>query len=353
MRKLLSVATAVVLGVGLTMLIHPLAEADVSSLTTSPVSINLDVKPGSSVTTTLQVMNNGVSPINISVQLETFSAYGQTGQAKIIPAPANDPSTNYVSFSKKTILAQPGVWEPVKMTINLPVDASLGYYYAVLFKPELPSTAAGKQVTLLKSANAVLVLVDSRSTNERRSLSLSSFISLQGLYEYLPATFRVTVHNNGNIFLAPEGNIYISRSSNFHSDIATLNINQGLGNVLPGSNRVFSAAWSDGFPVYQPKLVDGQPLTKNGKPVEQLSWNFSKLSHLRFGKYYAQVTLVYSNGQRDIPITSVVSFWVIPWTLIIVGILVPTGLIAAGWYLGHVTAKRRFRNKGSKQIKRN
>lgn len=327
------------MGLSLVVTINSLAHADVSSLTTSPVSVNLSIKPGSSSTTTLEVMNNSSSPVNINLKLETFAGFGQTGQAKIFPIALNNASLGWVKFSKKNIVAQPGVWEPVKMTINLPANASLGYYYAVLFNPIIPASAPGKHVTIVRSANAVLVLVDTHSTNESRALSLSSFTSLKGIYEYLPASFSVIVHNTGNIYLAPEGNIYISRDSNFHSVIATLNLNRGGGNVLPNSKRVFTAKWNDGFPVYQPKLVNGQPVTSKGGPVEQLNWNFSKISKLRFGKYYAQVTLVYSNGIRDIPITAVVSFWVIPWELMLISFILLLVLLVGAWSLGKLVAK--------------
>jgi len=348
MRNLVKVfGYSIALGLSLVVTNDSLVHADVSSLTTSPVSINLSIKPGSSATTTLEVMNNSSSPVNINLKLETFAGFGQTGQAKIFPAALNNSSLGWVKFSKKTIVAQPGVWEPVKMTISLPSSASLGYYYAVLFNPSIHTTTPGKRVTIVKGANAVLVLVDTHSTNESRALSLSSFTSLKGIYEYLPASFSVTVHNTGNIYVAPEGNIYISRDSNFHNIIDTLNLNQGGGNVLPNSKRVFTAQWSNGFPVYQPKLVNGQPLTSKGKPVEQLNWNFSKISKLRFGKYYAQVALVYSNGIRDIPMTAVVSFWVIPWELLMISFILLLVILAGAWSLGKLVAKNaiKIRNR--------
>jgi len=47
------------------------------------------------------------------------------------------------------------------------------------------------------------------------------------------------------------------------------------------------------FPVFAPRQAGGQPLTdKNGKPIEQLNWNFAQANRLRFGKYYAKMVLV-------------------------------------------------------------
>jgi hypothetical protein len=316
------------------------ATATGSSLTTSPIADNLVITPGTSTTTTLQVMNNNLQPTQIETKIELFSAYGTSGEAAITTPSVGNPAGNWVTISPSSFTAQPAVWTPVKMTISLPASASLGYYYAVLFEPQLPFATPGANTNIIKGSNAVLVLVDTHSANEKRQLQVTNFSVSQHLYEYLPATFSVTVRNSGNIFMPPQGSIYISQNSSFSSVLATLDVNKGAGNVLPNSSRTFQSTWSNGFPVFTPKLVDGQPVSSKGKPVEQLQWNFTQLNRFRFGKYYAKLTLVYNNGTRDIPITGVVSFWVIPWKLLI-GMLVVAALILAGlWTTGRTTIKK-------------
>ena len=64
-----------------------------------------------------------------------------------------------------------------------------------------------------------------------------------------------------------------------------------------------------------------------------LKWNFSEFDKFRLGKYTAHLLFIYDNGERDIPVESKISFWVIPWRLIlvvfflvtftIIGILIP------------------------------
>ena len=293
------------------------------SLTTSPVSLDLSIKPGSSSTSTLHVINNGSQPLQINMQLQVFSAYGDTGQAAISEPQPSDPSPSWVKFSPASFVAQPGVWTPVQVTISLPKTASLGYYYAVIFKPFQSIQPLTPKTTAIKGSNAILLLVDTQSPNESRQLQVASFTVSKKLYEYLPTNFAVTIHNSGNIFVAPYGNIFISKNSNLTNSIATLTVNAGAGNILPNSDRTFTATWTDGFPVFVQKTLNGQPVTdKKGNPIEQLNWNFAKTNHFRFGKYYAQLTLLYNNGTRDIPITGVVSFWVIPWKLLLVGVAV-------------------------------
>jgi hypothetical protein len=327
-----------------------------SSITTSPVSADLNIQPGQSESTNLQVMNNGSKPLPISIELKLFTAHGSTGQAAIVNPNPNDPELSWVHFSQSTFTAQPGVWTSVKMTVSLPLSANLGYYYAVLFKPNLPTTSSSKTATVTLS-NAILVLVDTGTSNELRQATVSAFSASKKVYEYLPASFAVTVHNSGNIFIAPEGSIYISKSASTidPSTINSLNLNQGGGHVLPGSNRVFTATWSNGFPDFVPEKIAGQPvLKKNGQPIERLHWDLSNIDQFRFGRYYAHLALVYSNGQRDIPIYGTVSFWVIPWKLLLIGllvILIPIALFIMALRYRHMYRKHRSSSSKEKKDK--
>lgn len=313
-----------------------------TDITTSPVSASLTGIPGNSVSTTLQVQNNEPTPVRINVQLETFKAYGTSGQAQIYPAPANADYMKWVSFSQTSFVAQPNLWVPVTMTINLPKYASLGYYYAVVFKPQV-STISAKNNSIIKSGNAILVLLDAKTANANPLLQLSSFVATKKLFEYLPVNFSVNVRNSGNIYLPPNGDIFISKSSNFKSDIATIPINPAGGNVLPDSNRVFNLTWDNGFPVFQEKTINGQKVVDTkGNQVQQLQWNFSQANNLRFGKYYAKLVMTYNDGTREIPMVATLSFWVIPWKLLSVVAIIVILLVVGLYTSGHRIADRTF-----------
>ena len=289
-----------------------------SYLTTSPISVDLTIKPGQSQSTTLAVQNDSSVPETITVKLDKFAANGNFGMASISNPTKTDPSVSWVHFSQTSFVAQPGVWNNITMSVSVPNYASLGYYYAVLFIPKSSQTSPTVN-NQIKGANAIFVLLDTNSTNEAKQLSLTSFSSVSGLYQFLPATFNILAKNIGNIHLVPQGDVYISRTLN-GKVIDTLDINSGLGNILPFSSRQFSVSWTDGLPSFEVKKIAGQALTKkNGQTVQQLRWNFSEpLSKIRFGKYYAHLVLVYNNGNHDVPINAYLTFWVIPWKLILI-----------------------------------
>jgi hypothetical protein len=317
-----------------------LASSKGTVLTTSPIAIHLSTKPGQTVTTTMQVQNNGTTPVTIALRLEKFKALGESGQAAIYAPNSADPSLYWVHFSQTSIVAQPGVWNSVTVTIDVPIDASLGYYYAVLFEPQVQASTQNGLSNVVKGANAIFVLLDTNSANENRQLSVSSFTSLHGIYEYLPATFTATIDNPGNIYLIPNGDVFISRTPNGKA-LATLDINPGQGAILPQSPRQFQVQWSDGFPVFVPKRINGQIVSNSkGVPEQVLQWNSnSSFSKIRFGHYYAHLALVYNNGTNSKVTNVYVSFWVIPWKLILLFVFV-IALIIFLWKFLKISIRR-------------
>jgi len=294
------------------------------NVTTSPVYTTLTTTPGQTISTPVRVQNNAATPIDLQVKLMKFKAYGQDGKAQLLTPDSNDPSVKWVSFSQTKLAAQPGVMNTITMTIHPDRTAAFGYYYAVVFTP-VGANGKVQNSNNVVGSSAVLVLLDVQVPGEKRQLSLSNFKTEHKLNELLPVHFTATVKNTGDIYGAPTGEVYISR--NRKDNIAVVPVNHELGNILPGSSRTFTASWDDGFPAHVTKRIGDQIVTgKDGQPETKLSWDASKLSSLRFGRYYAHALLVYNNGKEDVPIEAETTFWVIPWRAMAVA-LIPLGLI--------------------------
>lgn len=318
------------------------------NLTTSPLPIELLTSPGETVSTDLRVQNSGTVPVKIKVSLLKFKASGSNGQPELLPRQAGDTFFDWVTFSRSSFTANPNVWETITMTVSPPQDAAFGYYYAVVFSQDPTDSSLPVATSKLTGAAATLVLLDVKTVNEKKQIAVTSFTTDKKLYEYLPTTFNVTVHNTGNVHVVPRGNIYISRDHK--KNIAVIDVNPNLGNTLPQSSRIFTVAWSDGFPVYQKKTDNGQVISdKSGKPVMQLTYDFSKTNKLRFGKYYAHLTLIYDDGTKDVPIEAEVSFWVVPWKMLPVVVLAVI-MILVGLYSTSGTWVRWFKKKFGKNV---
>ncbi len=299
-------------------------------LTSSPLPINLKVNPGDSITTDIKIKNDGLNTENIKVALMKFKADSNTGAPLLLEREAADNYFDWVTFSENQFQLPGNEWKTIQATINVPATAAFGYYYAIVFsRADQPAITDG-QKTVLTGGMATLVLLEAQVPNAKREVQVTDFSVDKQMFEFLPAIFSVKLRNTGNVHVIPRGNIFVTKSD---ETIANLEVNPSIGSILPDSPRNFSPEWSDGFPYYATKTQDGQIVKdEQGNPVQELKWDFSQVSKLRFGKYTAEMLLVYDDGQRDVPIEAAVSFWVVPWRLalyIILIIIVPALIVYA------------------------
>lgn len=276
--------------------------------------MKLTTQPGKTVTTEVRFKNLNNTPQGIKVGLLRFGAAGEDGQPDLFDLTPKDAFASWVHFEPAELIAQPNVWNTVKVTINVPKDAGLGYYMAVTLSPANLQTQKG--AASLRGTAAQLILLNVETGKEQRNVNIASFKTSRGLYEYLPATFTVKLRNNGNIFVSPSGDLFLYKGK---KQIGDVNFNPAGGAVLPKSNRVYTITWDQGFPLYKNKLVDGKTIPdKHAVPKQQLSWDFSKANNFRFGRYTAKILVVYDNGSYDVPMEATVNFWVLPWKIMLV-----------------------------------
>jgi hypothetical protein len=301
--------------------------ADDFKLTLSPVFLNAATDPGKLVTSNVKVTNGGAQEERLTIGVMKFRAFDDSGRPELLEMEPNDVYAQWISFSPPELVLAPGRSEQVAVTFAPPAEAALGYYYAITFRRAgAPAAPTGQETQLLGTA-AILALLEVNSPDTARQLAAVEFSTDRRWYDFLPVKFNVKLQNTGNIHLAPRGNIFIDKGAK--TDLAILDINKAYGNILPGADRSFSTDWVAGFPV----RTDGE-----------LKWNFNDLSKLRWGKYTAHLVMVYDNGQQDVPVEAAVSFWVIPWQ-IIVALLVIVLLLLLGVRSFFKGLRARFRRQ--------
>src|SRR5258708_26245665 len=111
----------------------PAAAAGAFNLTTSPLPVVLTTTPGKPISTSLRVENSGTPPIRLKVDLLKFKANGTTGRPELLKRQPGDAFFDWVTFSRSSFVAEPGVWNDIAVTVKPPVNAAFGYYYAVVF----------------------------------------------------------------------------------------------------------------------------------------------------------------------------------------------------------------------------
>lgn len=290
-------------------------------LITSPLPINIVTEPGKTVQTELKVKNGGTQTETLQINLMKFKAYEESGKPQLMEREETDDFLNWVTFSETTFTLAPDEWKTVTATFTVPETAAFGYYYAFVFSRAEDPTERESNQTALVGGTAVLVLLEARVPDAKREVTVTEFFANKRFYEFLPATFTVKLKNTGSVHIAPRGNIFIDSGSS--KDIAILEVNSEKGNILPESSRAFDAAWDDGFPRYINKIEDGKVvLDETNHPVTELKWDWNDASKLRFGKYTAKLLLIYDDGTHDVPIEGQLTFWVVPWRIVIALIVI-------------------------------
>jgi len=286
-------------------------------VTVSPVFFDLTANPATSLNEKIKIRNNTTSPIPIKLQVNKLT--GDINGNLTIKQDKTDSSLNWIKFEQESVVLKPLEWTEIPFTIEVPKEAAYGYYLTINFTQDNTSPLAKSGVSLTGAA-AIPVLLNVKKEGAKADAKLIEFSTTSFINEYLPTDFTVKIQNTGNIHIKPHGNVFISSGGN--KNLAILDVNPGLGNVLPQSARIFETSWLDGFAVLEPVIIAGQPkLDKNGKAEKHLVLNWNKLTSLRIGKYDATLLLVFDNGTKDIPLEGKLSFWVFPYKLILVVII--------------------------------
>lgn len=323
--------------IAITLLLAGVAAAHVSAqaananaaqgIQISPALVELNASKGKTYNINLGVTNVTGTDLVYKTSVSDFGASGETGSPhifidnKLTPASSiitwvdTAPEFSLGSHQSRTVTAQ----------ITVPANAEPGGHYGVIrfsgTAPKLDRTGVG-----LSASAGVLILirVDGLITEKADLASFYTSATQSGketsFFENGPAYFVVRIRNVGNIHVKPVGNIEVKNM--FGGVVANIPINKDKSNVLPNSIRRF----------------DDAKVNKD--------W--------MIGRYTANLTLGYgTNGQA---ITGTINFWVIPYKIILVALLVLVTVIyilrrIIKVYNKRIIEKAKNENKNSKKTK--
>lgn len=263
--------------------------------------MTLNVDPGETINTELNLRNISSSDLIVSAQINDFVASGEDGTPKIL-LDEEEMADNPYSFREWVApmpeqLLVPQEVKTLPITIEVPEDASPGGHYGVVrFSANAPELD-GEGVSLSASLGTLMLVTVSGDTD--KSLEIEEFSSRKDdqtgtFFESAPLNFLIRLRNTGNTHVEPRGQVTITDM--FGRTTATLNVNLPPRNILPESIRAFNAD------------LDGSVIGDK--------W--------LFGRYTADLNLEYDDGNQTVSDT--ITFWVIPYRLIALGIV---ALIAA------------------------
>lgn len=304
MLGLLLVAVAVTPLVGL----GSVAWADTSNtnaantLKVSPVRSDIQITPGTSKTVKVTVTNTTKSTVTVQPIENDFIAKDENGTpALILNADQYAPTHSLKRFMTplSNVTLGPQESKTVDVVITVPQGAHAGGYFgAIRFAPASPD--GGGQVNL--SASVASLILMTVPGNFVEQLNLTDFNVQQngknGTYFQNPNNLSVAFRfeNKGDIQEAPFGNI----------------------SVKQGNKVVYSYDFNSQAP--QDVVL----------PDSARRWDVPLKNIGAFGHYTVEATLTYGKKNQTVNISQ--SFWVVPFVVIIggiVGLLVLIGIIVA------------------------
>jgi len=273
------------------------------ALEISPPVINLTANPGQILKVQLSLRDISSESIIVSNQVNDFVAASEDGTPKIL---LNNEISGPYSLKDwitplPNLLMIPKQIKNVPVTIKVPANASPGGHYGVIRFTAAPPELKGTGVSLSASLGALILIRVSGDIKE--SLTVQEFTVNHDhdgktgkpgtLFESTPIHFVERLRNTGNTHEQPVGQVAITDM--FGKKVAAVNVNLPPRNVLPGSIRRFE-----------------QPLDSSVIGNKKL-----------FGRYNAKLNITYGANKQTL--TASFAFWVIPYRLIGVTIVLLVG----------------------------
>jgi hypothetical protein len=196
----------------------------------------------------------------------------------------------------------------MSITVTVPKDASPGGHYGIIRFTATPPSLKNSGVSLSTSLGALMLVTVKGPVTEKLSIDEFSVKGKDGkkgtMFQSGPVTFLQRLKNEGNIHEQPTGQVTITDM--FGRKVANVNINLPPRNILPNSTRRFE-----------------QPLDKSVIGNKRL-----------FGRYTAKLSVKYGTDKKTV--SSDLSFWVIPYKLVAIVIVV----LIAGFFMVRIGIKR-------------
>lgn len=296
-----------VLGGGIALAVAPVQAATVATAPTptaaglgqgleiSPPVLELNANPGQTVNAVIKLRDITSGPLVVTGKADDFGAKDEKGDPEIL---LNETGASRYSL-KYWITAVPSLTltseqvQTLTIPIAVPANAEPGGHYGVIRFTGLPPSVSGTGVSLAASLGALVLMRVSGAITEQLQ-NVQFFANQNGhtsrFFEYGPVTITERIKNTGNVHVQPVGNVKVYDT--FGRKISQMAINNPPHSILPDSIRRFD-----------------QTLNK----------------HYLFGHYKATYSVVYGNSKKTL--SSSMTFWVIPWRLIIIILAILLALV--------------------------
>jgi len=270
------------------------AQAQQVGIKISPVRLEELADPGETIRREISVTNISDDTKTLYAYLSDFRAADESGKPELV-APGTEDGyflASWIDITAEGIEFAAGETKTVPFAINIPGNVGPGGYYgAILFgtvppRLQIESEDKGAGMSFSQQVGTLVLLQVKGEANEEARIR--EFTTDKSVYNTpFNANFLIRVENIGNVHVKPVGRIVIENM--FGKEIDEIDVNFEGSNVLPNSIRRYQTEWSG----------------ENG-----------------FGRYRALLGMSYGTavslgGQGKQSLFSELTFWIIPWRMIV------------------------------------
>jgi hypothetical protein len=276
-----------------------------------PTKIELFLGPGDKGTREIMVTNRTGRTINFKIGIEDFKGSRDTAQSIILMGKEKGPYSlrDWIRPEVEEFTLNHGQRIHLPIEISIPLDAEPGGRYGVVFaeaQPKILETETEKektkgQVAIVSRVGALFFVRIKGEVNEDGLLK--DFKTPKTYYEGGPIPFEILFENNGSVHLVPYGIIEISNL--LGKKVGEVEIDPWF--VIPDAVRLREIKWEKSF---------------------------------LFGRYTALASV--GRGYQGIVDQKLLQFWVIPWKIILAGMVT---LFLIIWALRWVTTRFEIKRK--------
>ena len=274
----------------------------VFALTVSPVKIEITGDPGTTVHGEIELFNEQDSNKTFYSSFENFETNGEGGAPSFVGA--KDGLATWLQTDAQVILNS-NQRTKIPFSITIPYTAEPGGYFAAIFFGSQPVDKQGSSQLSIGGKLGILVFLKvSGAVEEGGGLLDFTTKNNQIFFDALPVTFYYRVNNTGGDRIIPQGTLEVKNLGFLNSFSGKANLKDG--SVLPRSIRKFEAGWAN----------DKALSEKEKSELGFFGKAFVELKAFNFGWYTANLNLVW--GEQNKSFSSKLSFFIIPWHLLVV-----------------------------------
>ena len=269
-----------------------------------PPTVQEVLDPAGKAEGTMKVLNDSDQPITFKANVQDYIVQDTQGTPVLLPPNTlgdKYAASAWIGITPDTFTIPAHDKQSLNYFIQTPKGARPGgHYAAIVFSPvNTNGLVAGSGATIDTEVGTLFYITINGPITENAQVTSMAAHPFQ---EYGPVTINAQIKNLGDLHIKPLG--YISIYNTIGTKVETLNL--PANNIFPGAARDYTAKFDNGFLI---------------------------------GRYKAVLLASYGiNG--NLPLAQTIYFWVFPWKIASLIVLILIALILAG-----ILYRRRKKNK--------